>query len=279
MSFVEQRIVSGAPAALVWQGVGNDGEPFDPGVVSAEIVLQDGSSAAAVASGEGVGPRGVVLSAAQTSQLGPLSVSWSAGGVEVGRSVAEVVGGLYFSNAQLRAAEQSVSDATKFPASLVAIARQQVEARIERWTGRAFVPRFKRVRVQRGANGLVALPGYDVRAVRSIVGADGLVPLEGVEVVAGGLRVPGLSGSALAGVEYGLDAPPADLRAAAMRLCREVLARSKGGGLPENAISYTSTEAGWSAVLVTPGVRGAFTAIPEVNEVVGGYVLDEALIA
>ena len=48
---------------------------------------------------------------------------------------------------------------------------------------------------------------------------------------------------------------------------------------PENAISYTSTEAGWSAVLVTPGVRGAFTAIPEVNEVVGGYVLDEALIA
>ena len=37
-----------------------------------------------------------------------------------------------------------------------------------------------------------------------------------------------------------------------MRLCREVLAKGKGGGLPENAISYSSSELGWSAVLVTP---------------------------
>lgn len=270
MLYVEQRIVSGAPASVTLMTVGNDGEPFNPGTLTAEATFVDGTSSSLPVSGSVAS-----LSAAQTATLGPIVVAWSVGAAVVATTTVEVVGGVYFANAELRAAEASVQDGGKFPPALVTIARRQVEARFERWTGRAFVPRFATFDMTRAST--LILPVVDVRAVTF----DGGALPSGVVVNGPAGLVSGVSGSGRVrvGVEFGLDAPPPDVKAAAMRLCREVLARSKGGGLPENAISYTSTEAGWSAVLVTPGVRGAQTSIPEVNEVVTGWTFDRFGVA
>lgn len=185
----------------------------------------------------------------------------------------------YFTPAELRAAEKSVVDSVQFPDDLIEVARGQVESRIDRWTGRVFTPRTETFVVDVVA-GVAILPVVNVRSVSAVSvvvagAADAVLDESLVSVGAGGVIRGGWGAGRLrVTVEYGMDAPPADLKAAAMRLCREVLARSKGGGLPENAISYTSTEAGWSAVLVTPGVRGAHTAIPEVNEIVNGWTFD-----
>jgi hypothetical protein len=61
-------------------------------------------------------------------------------------------------------------------------------------------------------------------------------------------------------------------------LCREMLETGKTTS-PDAAVSWNSTDLGWSAVFVTPGVRGAHTSLPAVNEVLDAWTFSEIGIA
>ena len=280
MQVADQRAVAGAPFTLTWQLVGADGEPVDPGTVLVTVRASDGAAIATsqAATGTGSGPRQYALTGAQTRQVDVLTVDWTVDGDVYASHLVDVVGRLWFTNAELRAAETAMAAAVNFTPSAVAVAREQVESKMEQWCGQAFVPRFA-VETVAATSGplLAAVP--TVRRVRwaEFLDSDGTVlsvlsPAECAAIPSSEdttiSRSGGWTGGARVrvGYEHGRNTPPPGLKAAAMRLCREVLAKGKGGGLPENAISYSSTELGWSAVLVTPGVRGAHTTIPDVNE-------------
>lgn len=280
MQVADQRAVAGAPFTLTWQLVGADGEPVDPGTVLVTVRGSDGTVVVTgqATTGTGSGPRQYVLTAAQTRQIDVLSVDWTVGGDVYASHLVDVVGRLWFTNAELRAAETAMAAAVNFTPAAISTAREQVEAKIEQWCGQAFVPRFA-VETFAATSGPLLASVPTVRRVRwaEFLADDGTVlsTLTPAECAA----VPGSDDTTITrsggwstgarvrvGYEHGQNVPPPGLKAAAMRLCREVLAKGKGGGLPENAISYSSSELGWSAVLVTPGVRGAHTTIPEVNE-------------
>ena len=81
------------------------------------------------------------------------------------------------------------------------------------------------------------------------------------------------------GYEHGLTTAPPDVKRQAQRLVREVLLNEKMGQVPDNATSWQSTEMGWSAVLVTPGVRGAHTRLPSVNKCIDDWTFDQVGVA
>ena len=291
MQVADLRVVTTAPATLVWQLVGNDGEPADPGTVLVTVRRADGTEIATgqATTGTGTAARTYTLTPAQTRQLDELTVDWKVGGDTYQSQTVAVVGGAYFSNAEMRGAFPGVRDQPEFSKDLLSLARGQVEDKVERWTHQAWVPRvsIEAPCVSSGRHLIVSFP--TVRRVRTVEFVDGatggvvasLSPAECAAIPASGsglLYRPGGWSSAgdLVRVvyEHGANCPTPTLKAAAMRLCREVLAKSKGAGLPENAVSASSTELGWSMVLVTPGVRGAHTAIPDVNEAVDTHTFE-----
>lgn len=275
------RVVAGVPAVLSWQQVGSDGEPVDPGVVSCAVSRFDGSPVASgAASGSGVGPRTFGLSAGQVREVDRLTVEWSVGGDVFAADVVEVAGGLWFSNREIRAARSELSDVQRFPVAVLDAARQVVEGKFESWTCQAWVPRLAVEVVD--AAGWPELPVVwpTVRRVRSVEFlssgqvVSSLSPGECAAIPASrsGLLVRSAGwargDSVRVAYEHGADAPTPELAALAMRVCADSLAKAKGGGLPENAISYAATELGMTIQLATPGVRGAVSTIPDVNECV-----------
>lgn len=143
-----QRIVRATAATLSFQGVDSDGEPTNPGTVTIGVVDAAGTEVVApgtATTGIGDSPRTFDLSASQTAELGLFTATWTAGGVAVGTTVAEVVGGVYATTAELLELNQGLSDQTftndDRKAWLIA-RRPAAELQIEEWCKRAFVPRF-----------------------------------------------------------------------------------------------------------------------------------------
>lgn len=290
-----QRVVRGTAVDLSWQLIDATGEPANPGTVTVTVTRADGTALAtdAATSGATTAARTYALTAAQTALLDRLTAVWKVSGAEVARTEVDVVERPWFSNAELRAAEVATENQATHTAAKVALARLQVEAFVERVTGRRFVPGYELATI-RGASGYdLVLPHVDVRRVRSAALYDdpsstatetlGATELAAIPPAKSGV-ITRYSGTWNArwvkvGYEWGLVGPPADLKAAAMRLCRHVLVNQPNASVPENASSWSSTELGWSAVLVTPGLRGAHTSIPSVNEVLDAYTFDEVGIA
>ena len=287
-----QRVIAGLPATLGWSAIDATGEPADPGAVTVTVTRADGTTITGLpAVAEiGVAPRTVALTSTDTARLDQLTCDWTVNGTVVATTVADVAAGVWFSNAELRAAETALAAAVSFTPDLIRVAREQVEANIEQWCRQAFVLCFS-VDMLPATAGALYLTASNVRRIRfaHLLNEDGTVrsTLTAGELAAltistddGVVRSGGWTDGVRVrvGYEHGQNAPPPGLKAAAMRLCREVLAKGKGGGLPENAISYSSTELGWSAVLVTPGVRGAHTTIPDVNEQIDANTFTIAML-
>lgn len=278
------RFTAGIAAMLEWQPLDSFGEPTDPGAVTVSVSSSTGAVVTSgAASGAGVELRTFALTAAHTATVDRLSVAWSVAGEEVHAGTVDVVGGVWFGNDELRAAFPAVSDRGLFPARTIAAARSQVEDSIERWTGRAWVPTLLVETIPATCRPYLIACRPNIRRVRwaTLTTTSNTTAVADVEVIPGSdsglLYRPdgwGEDGMITVAYEAGADRPTPQLKAAAMRLCAEVLAKSKGGGLPENASSYSSTELGWSAVLVTPGVRGAHTSIPSVNEAIDAHTFD-----
>lgn len=294
MTPFSQRVIAGTTATVGWQQIDGTGEPADPGTVTANVTRADGTVlvTGGATSGSATSERTYGLSVAQTAILDRLTVDWVVSGVTVATTEVDVVAAPWFSNAELRAAWPSVANASSFPPATVALARLQAEWFFERVTHRRFVPGYT-FRTVRGASGReLVLPNVDIRRVRSAALFDDPSATAVESLAAGELAAIPPSGSGVIsryvntwsapwvkiGYEHGLVAPPPDVKRAALRLCREMLETGKTTS-PDAAVSWNSTDLGWSAVFVTPGVRGAHTSLPAVNEVLDAWTFSEIGIA
>lgn len=289
-----QRVVAGTASTLSWQQIGADGDPADPGTVTVTVTRADGTvlATAQATTGTTTAARTYPLTAAQTATLDRLTVTWIASGVTLATTEVDVVAAPWFSNVELRAAEPALANTSSYTAALITVARLQVEAMFERVTRRRFVPGYE-LRTIPGASGCeLVTPWVDIRRVRSAalyndpsaaaVETLGSTELAAIPQAPSGVitRYNGTWGAywVRLGVEHGLIVPPADLKRAAMRMTREVLIASKVT-TPDAAVTWNSTDLGWSATFVTPGVRGAHTSIPWVNETLDAWTFNEIGIA
>ena len=282
-----QRIVAGTSAQVSWQQIGGDGEPVDPGTVTVTVTRADGTSLAAGAAttGSGTSARTYTLSAAVTAVLDRLTVAWSSAGVVLATTEVDVTAAPWFSNAELRAAESAVRDIATYTPARITIARLLTEAFFERVTHVRFVPGYSLEMLPGSGSARLVVGHPYVRRVRSAsLFSDPAQPA--FETLAAGelAAIPASSSGVVSryqgvwcadwvriGYEWGHAFPPADLRRQAMRFCREVLLGDKSQ-IPDAAVTWSSTEAGgFSSVLVTPGVRGAHTRLPSVNEALDAW--------
>lgn len=296
---IRQRILRATAASLSWQPQGADGEPADPGVVTVSVTAADGTvviPAGTATVGAATAPRSVAVTAGQTGQLDELTATWTVGQELVAESVHEIVGGYYFTSADLRDVEPSTSDAAKDTTVRILEVRAEVEALFESACAAAFVPRFAVWRTSM-AGAQVLLPYPFLRVVRWVrFWSDGDTYVSVTpEVVAGyppnqegildfsaGWRYDGFPlDTSYAGrssrqtrrvdiaFEHGLDAPPADLKRAALTYARAQVNRARAA-VPDRATSMQLPDGG-SVTLATPGVGRWHTGIPSVDEVLRRY--------
>ncbi|MEV0993419.1 hypothetical protein [Nonomuraea sp. NPDC050202] len=225
------------------------------------------------------------------AQLGSLTATWSATiagtAVEVADLV-EVAGGFYFTLADGRASDPSLKDTVKYPTARLAAVRQEVEEECEGITQRAWVPRYRRVLLDGTGTPDMVLPdggdewraGIRLRGVRAVRSAS-VAPRTGqppVALSAGELAALAVMrdgtlrrtdgrvwtegvGNVVLEYEYGSDAPPADLRSAALLRFRW-LATKPHSGIPDRATSFSAAEGGVYELATAGADR---TGIPEVD--------------
>ena len=286
-----QRLVAGTAGTLSWQQIDGTGEPANPGTVTVTVTRADGTvlASAQPTDGTGTNARTYGLSVAQTAVLDRMSVAWVVSGTTVATTEVDVVAAPWFGNAELRGIETSLTNTEKFDAATITTARLQVEAFIEGLTHRRFVPGYTLETLPgvSGCNLIVRHP--DVRRVRSAALLDDPGASATETLTAGELAAIPSSASGIVtryanswaarwvriGYEHGLTVPPPDLKRAAMRLVRELLVNEVKGQVPDNATNFQSSEFGWSAVLVTPGVRGAHTRLPTVNKAIDDWTFEQ----
>lgn len=258
------------------------------------------------ANGDAVASGGAVLAGAgeytfalpAQADLSSLTVAWSAtiGGADVVETgQVEIVGGHLFSLAEGRASDQVLADSTKYTTAQMAAARVEVEVECERICQRAFVPRYRRVVLDgTGTRDLLLPDGGDdlvagilLRGVHLPVRSATVAPRAGQASVAltapqlaalavtrdgllrrtdGNTWTEGLSNVVLE-YEYGSDAPPEDLKRAALVRFRSRLNIHRTG-IPDRAVSYSAAEGG-TYRLSMPGA--ASTGIPDVDAVYARY--------
>lgn len=288
-----QRIIRGTAIDLSWQQIDGTGEPSNPGTVTVTVTRADGTviATAAATSGSSTAARTYALTAAQTATLDRLTANWIVSGATVATTEIDVVNSPWFSNAELRSAEVSVANSTDFPAATITLARQQAEVFLERCCNRRFVPGYDYLTIPGNPSTSLILPGVDIRTIRSAElyddpSASAIETLSATEIAAIPDSPSGVivrySGTWNArwvkiGFEHGMIAPPLDMKRAAMQLTRHLLHKSTTH-IPENATSMQS-DMGWSAILVTPGVRGAHTSLPSVNEAIDAWTFQTVGIA
>lgn len=285
-----RRILRNVPATLPVTLVDSDGAPREAvGDVTVTAVRSNGEALftdrladPGIEYGEFV----TELATSDTGELDRLTLTWAEAGGGVYTTYAEVVGGYYFSPDEARTAAPGLTDASKYPTALILDARNEVEQEAERITGRAFVPRFRRVTLD--ASEFVRLPDVDVRRVRSMtvggrtapvtVGAMGqLYPLLPSQVANAGPRyLPWGRGEVVVDYEYGLDEPPADLKRAALIRLVDRLGLAKSGVPSRNEYQIID---GQAFTVTQPGVRGSLTGIREVDAVYAAYAVARDVMA
>lgn len=180
----------------------------------------------------------------------------------------EVVGGYLCS---LKAIAGEVPDKT---AAEYRAAREWAEDTLEQACGVAFRPRYRRVSLDGPGTGTLFAPDPRPTALlsASITGTD----LTNDEIDAVTIRDAGVfervgfwaagDGNVALTYVHGHPVPPAPVRRAAVKLAAYFLTNDPSDYF-DRATSL-STEDGATYSLVTPGVRGASTPIPEVNQVI-----------
>jgi hypothetical protein len=281
----DQQALRGAPATLSFQYLDTEGEPADPGTVTVGVNRADGTvlvAAGAGTSGTGTAPRTFPLTAVQTATLDQLTATWvRTADNTTFTTVIEVVGGYYFDIAAARASDPALVDDVKYPNATILAERPEVEAEFERICQVAFVPRYRRQRLDGTGASWLLLPTPEPRRVSAVSETDSAgttTAWDASEVAAIRFGTTSKLTSPLrdfpCGVrnvtvawEHGLDRPPAEVRAKAMvRLryrCIEPFT-----AIPDRATSF-QVEGGSVYRLDTPGA--ARTGIPEIDAVLHRY--------
>jgi hypothetical protein len=280
-----QRIVQNLGATLTHTFY-MDGVATDPSPATATVTItrDDGTIvvAAQPATRTGVGVFTYTLTPAQTALLDILSVGWTAtfgGQPQTFVDIVEVAGGVLFTLAQARALSPLNNTTTYTTAKLVE-ARTLVESALEDACGVAFVPRYARSTFNGSGRSTILLPPM-VRAIRSatIDGATVAAPyLATMRMLSTGeLYYPSIWTSGFANYElayeWGYDYPPPRVSQAALTWAKNWLVK---GPIDERWTNMT-TEDGTYA-MSTPGMRGANSGLPEVDQVIHEYGLRAGIL-
>lgn len=255
-----------------------DGVLVDPGVVTVTITRADGTvlAAAAATSGSGAVARTYNLAALSTGQMDRLTADWVSPTHGTLTSYVEIVGGFYFSVSEFKARYPNDSTVQDLTASQVAEARRTAEEIIEQACNVAFVPRALTLTVSGQRSTKLALPLYLLRTIES-ASIDGEVQDVSDYRVAGGAVYrwtswPRNPSNVAIVVTHGYDFPPRRIKDAAMTLAYH---RAVKGPIDDRATSIPAGEAGGVITLLTPGVQGAVTGIPEVDAAILAYRLPD----
>lgn len=229
----------------------------------------------------------VSFTLAGISTLELLTVVWTAvvsGSTRTQTDYVEIVGQRFFSEAQGRASDSSLSDTSKYTTADLTLALLEVEQECEAICDRAFTPQYARIVLDGTGTSEVLLehPGVDrsmadVRSIRSVTMApradDTFTAFTAGELAAvqvtedmllrrvdGAAWTEGLR-NVVVELEYGLDAPPPDLRRAALVRFRSRLNIHKSG-VPDRAISWSADGGGTYRIDLPDAFK---TGIPEVD--------------
>lgn len=269
-----QRILAGVAAELAVTLTNAEGSAAAAsGAVTVEVVRADGTvllPAGSSTTNPAVGEYRRALTPAQAAELDELTARWNdAGDGSVHTTRVEVVGAYYFSVAQARSTDPSLGDAAKYPTAAILAARQEVEEEAERICGQAFVPRFRRVTLA-ADGGELELPDPRVRRVQALTAGSTVVDPSTVTLDGRMASGSWAAGRATVAYEHGWDAPPADLRRAALARLRQRLNQAKSG-IPERAESWSAGEGG-TFRLAMPGPQR--TGSPEIDAVYARYTAE-----
>lgn len=262
---VGQRIVAGTAATLSWQAVDQDGEPSDPGTTTVEVTRSDGSSVIAA------GTAATAVGALRTIAIDPqdvdeLTAVWT-GTTAVETTFIAVVGGVYFTSAELRDEQPSVVSTVEYPLARVLKMRQVIEVVFEQSTGVYFVPRFQQIAP---SNGFCRQRGVrEVRWVRLTNGTFVTTNLDSyVERTAGGVIVLSTAVD-LVGLVAGFARTPEDIWRVAMLAVRHLLTSNSLN--MDYRVMAVSNPDGSMSQYATPGLSLWVTGIPEVDEALKRY--------
>lgn len=220
------------------------------GAVTVDVTRADGTVIAtgAATTTPSTGVYRYALSAANNTQLDLLTLTWKDGGTTRLTTVHEIVGGYYFTVAELRAFDTTLSDTSKYPAADIALVRAEVEAEFEQITGTAWVPRYMRIRTPGTGTSKMLAPVWAPRRVRSVreyssettytsFTADELAAISyddwGLLTRLDGGSWPTGTENLVIELEHGYNRPPADLSRAAKQRARYRLNMEKTRSLDE----------------------------------------------
>ena len=270
------------------------GETLTDATGSVAVAVTD-ATGATVSSGNAAHASLGTYSYALAGQSAParLTAAWSAtvaGSAVVQTDEVEIVGGFFFSLTQGRASDASLSDSSKYTTGDLEDARLETEEECEAICDRAFIPRYLRTTLDGTGQPDLVLRHPDpertvahVRTIRSVKMArradQPFVDFTTPELAA--LRVSDdgtlrrLDGrvftegyaNVVVELEYGLNAPPAELVKAALMRFRTRLNLGKGQ-IPSNASSFTVADGG-TYRLDLPGAWK--TGRPEIDAVYARY--------
>lgn len=223
----------------------------------------------------GTGAYSYTLTPAQIPDVEKLTATWSATiGTATGHSFVtevEVVGGYLCT---LEAIDTATAVATT--TDTLRDARRWAETVIEDACGVAFRPRYARETLDGPGGTDLLLSRRRPLALRSVtIGGTALTSTElaAIEMTRGGklYRSAGW-GTGREGIdvvyEHGYKTPPARISRACVRLARSYLSEAPSD-YDERATRVDTDAASYS--LITAGVRGAHTSIPEVNQAINEY--------
>lgn len=209
------------------------------------------------------------IAPAQVPEVDLVNIEWVQAGATY-RTQVEIVGGFICSEADIDAA---LDASHTFTPAQIRAARDWAEDILERACHVAFRPRYCREKLDGSGNGSIFLS--NPRPIAALTAS-----VDGTSVTVGDIDIDpdGLfnsdtdwaRGRRNVSVTYvhGYEAPPEPIRSACVRLARYHLLEDPSNMI-ERATSYTTEEATFT--LVTPGIRGAETPIPEVNAVIDQY--------
>ncbi len=275
-----QRILVNTAATLTSNKLDQYGEIANPGLTTVTVTRADDTviATAAATSESAAYLLSYTLAVANNTRLDWLKAVWTdSSDATTWTTYHEVVGGFYASVAEIRLRDKNLLDAGVYPTDTIRALFWEVETAIESECGRSFVPRYGRAR----QTTLSTLPDVDIRTLRSVRSYSDYqtytsftaTELGELDWSPSGALHPypyewGV-GDYIIEYEHGMDRPPPDVKAAAIRWLRNTLNASKSG-IPDRAKSFSVADGG-SYSLITPGVNGAVSGIPDVDVVIERY--------
>lgn len=197
------------------------------------------------------------------------------------RFVFEVTESPIVSVKDVRASEDVLANASKFPAALIVAARDATEEEFERITGRSFVLRSKSFTDTLSHDSdFIPFPDWDVTKVTALT-VNGLTISTATltDTIIPGIQFtrPLAAGTVISvSYEYGISPPPADVKRAALLRVRDLLV-SVSSGIPDRAVSFQVNDMG-TYQLATAGRAGFETGLPEVDAILARYDAERWLL-